>query len=57
MSSFIFEERPYQTEAVSQVLQEFENGRESVLLESPVGSGKDFWSSGSFRNAPEANCG
>ncbi|MBO4305179.1 MAG: DEAD/DEAH box helicase family protein [Lentisphaeria bacterium] len=40
MSSFIFEERPYQTEAVSQVLKEFENGRESVLLESPVGSGK-----------------
>ena len=40
MSSFVFEERPYQTEAVAQVLAEFENGRESVLLESPVGSGK-----------------
>ena len=40
MSGFIFEERPYQIEAVSQVLSEFSNGRESVLLESPVGSGK-----------------
>lgn len=40
MSGFVFEERPYQTEAVAHVLTEFENGRESVLLESPVGSGK-----------------
>ena len=40
MSRFVFEERPYQTEAVAPVLTEFENGRESVLLESPVGSGK-----------------
>ena len=40
MSGFIFEERPYQVEAVAQVLSEFRNGRESVLLESPVGSGK-----------------
>ena len=40
MNRFVFEERPYQTEAVAQVLAEFENGRESVLLESPVGSGK-----------------
>lgn len=40
MSNFIFEERPYQTEAVSRVLAEFGSGRESVLLESPVGSGK-----------------
>ena len=40
MSSFVFEERPYQTEAVSRVLAEFGSGRESVLLESPVGSGK-----------------
>ena len=40
MSNFIFEERPYQTEAVSRVLTEFGSGRESVLLESPVGSGK-----------------
>ena len=40
MRKFIFEIRPYQTEAVAQVLTEFENGRDSVLLESPVGSGK-----------------
>lgn len=40
MNKFIFEERPYQTEAVEQVLTEFAAGRESVLLESPVGSGK-----------------
>ena len=40
MSSFVFEERPYQTEAVAHVLAEFADGRESVLLESPVGSGK-----------------
>jgi len=40
MSGFVFEERPYQAEAVAHVLTEFENGRESVLLESPVGSGK-----------------
>ena len=40
MNGFIFEERPYQTEAVERVLDEFGSGRESVLLESPVGSGK-----------------
>ena len=40
MSGFVFEERPYQTEAVARVLDEFGSGRESVLLESPVGSGK-----------------
>ena len=40
MNTFIFEERPYQTEAVARVLEEFGSGRESVLLESPVGSGK-----------------
>ena len=40
MRKFIFKIRPYQTEAVAQVLTEFENGRDSVLLESPVGSGK-----------------
>jgi len=40
MKKFIFEERPYQTEAVRHVLSEFGGGRESVLLESPVGSGK-----------------
>ena len=40
MNTFIFEERPYQTEAVARVLAEFGSGRESVLLESPVGSGK-----------------
>lgn len=40
MSNFVYEVRPYQTEAVAKVLEEFGNGRESVLLESPVGSGK-----------------
>ncbi len=40
MSEFHFEERPYQKEAVERVLQQFGSGRESVLLESPVGSGK-----------------
>lgn len=40
MNRFIFEERSYQSDAVSQVLKEFEKGRESVMLESPVGSGK-----------------
>ncbi len=40
MKRFVFEERPYQTEAVAKVLEEFARGRDSVLLESPVGSGK-----------------
>jgi len=40
MSGFIFEERPYQTEAVTQTLELFASGVESVLIESPVGSGK-----------------
>ncbi len=40
MPDFVFEERDYQQEAVKQVLSLFEQGRESVLLESPVGSGK-----------------
>ena len=30
MRKFIFEIRPYQTEAVAQVLTEFANGRDSV---------------------------
>ena len=37
---FIFEEREYQQRAVSQALAFFSKGRESVLIESPVGSGK-----------------
>ncbi len=40
MNNFQFEERPYQREAVAKVLDFFKSGRESVLLESPVGSGK-----------------
>ncbi len=40
MSKFQFEERPYQREAVAKVLDFFKSGRESILLESPVGSGK-----------------
>ena len=40
MNDFHFEERPYQTTAVQEVLAEFAAGRKSVLLESPVGSGK-----------------
>ena len=34
------EERDYQREAVEKVLQQFANGKKSVMLESPVGSGK-----------------
>ncbi len=37
---FLFEERDYQRAAVDEVLKHFRNGKESVLLESPVGSGK-----------------
>ena len=37
---FEFEERSYQREAVAHVLAEFGSGKNSVLLESPVGSGK-----------------
>ena len=37
---FQFEERRYQTDAVNEALEQFQNGRESVLIESPVGSGK-----------------
>lgn len=40
MNKFEFEERAYQSEAVEKVLQHFGSGKESVLLESPVGSGK-----------------
>ncbi len=40
MPEFIFEERHYQREAVAKVLEHFSNGKESVLLEAPVGSGK-----------------
>ncbi len=40
MNKFQFEERSYQREAVAGVLNFFRNGKESVLLESPVGSGK-----------------
>ncbi|MBP5531261.1 MAG: DEAD/DEAH box helicase family protein, partial [Lentisphaeria bacterium] len=40
MSNFEFEERSYQREAVDQTLGLFDSGAESVLIESPVGSGK-----------------
>ena len=40
MSDFNFEERPYQREAVDKTLDYFDSGIESVLIESPVGSGK-----------------
>ena len=40
MSEFRFEERPYQREAVDKSLALFGSGAESVLIESPVGSGK-----------------
>ena len=40
MRSFHFEERPYQREAVDKTLSLFDSGAESVLIESPVGSGK-----------------
>ena len=40
MSEFIFEERAYQREAVDKALELFSAGTESVLIESPVGSGK-----------------
>ncbi len=38
-----YEKRRYQTEAIDATLEAFaEKGRESVLLESPVGSGKTY---------------
>ena len=38
-----YEKRRYQTEAIDATLAAFaEKGRESVLLESPVGSGKTY---------------
>lgn len=40
MSDFNFEERPYQREAVAKALAFFDSGIDSVLIESPVGSGK-----------------
>lgn len=40
MSGFTFEERTYQSEAVARTLELFDSGVESVLIESPVGSGK-----------------
>ena len=40
MSEFRFEERTYQREAVDKTLALFDSGAESVLIESPVGSGK-----------------
>lgn len=38
--TFKFEKRAYQLNAVKETLEQFQKGRESVLIESPVGSGK-----------------
>lgn len=38
----IWQERPYQQEAISACLEAFGAGRVSVMLKSPVGSGKTF---------------
>ena len=40
MAEFIFEQRDYQEQAVSRAVNFFNHGEESVLIESPVGSGK-----------------
>lgn len=40
MPDFVFENREYQQSAVRQTLNFFDAGKESVLIESPVGSGK-----------------
>ena len=40
MAEFIFEEREYQSRAVEQAVAFFDHGEESILIESPVGSGK-----------------
>lgn len=40
MAEFVFEHRGYQLAAVAQTLEYFQNGEESVIIESPVGSGK-----------------
>lgn len=37
---FKFEERDYQLKAVNEAITEFHSGKESVIIESPVGSGK-----------------
>ena len=37
---FHFEERQYQTDAVKEALAQFQKGKDSILIESPVGSGK-----------------
>ena len=38
--NFIFENREYQQRAIQQTINFFAAGKESVLIESPVGSGK-----------------
>ena len=40
MKEFVFEKREYQVAAVNETLQAFNSGCNSVLIESPVGSGK-----------------
>ena len=37
---FVFEQRDYQAQAVDTALTHYQRGMESVLIESPVGSGK-----------------
>ena len=52
---FIFEEREYQQRAVRQTLEFFAQGRESVLIESPVGSGKTIMGLMVIRSLQELN--
>ena len=40
MKEFVFEKREYQEAAVNETVQAFHSGCNSVLIESPVGSGK-----------------
>lgn len=40
MKEFVFEKREYQEAAVAETVQAFNDGCNSVLIESPVGSGK-----------------
>ena len=37
-----WQQRPYQQEAIAECVAQFDEGKKSVMLESPVGSGKTF---------------
>ena len=52
---FVFEEREYQRRAVEQTLDFFSRGKESVLIESPVGSGKTIMGLLVIKSLQEAN--